>query len=370
MVYWLVSLPLMDRGDKERTWSTLQQKTTFDNDWASNFKFDMPELRVGTLDSLMSLSDDLVKTSVQVEGIVGKVRRTIVDVCSNPVAASAIDGVPIDAYLTGFKWDEAKYPSRRSLKETVCKIQEEIAKLDDDLKVRVSEYTALKTAVQGAQRKMQGNLLVRDLSTLVKPTHIVETENLTTLMIAVAKYSHNSWLAEYETLTKFVVPRSSKVVVQDNDYVLCTVTLFRRIVDDFKQQCRSKGYNVRDFTFSPDAAQQTATETQAVQAQATSKLEALNEWCQTAFGDAFSSWIHLCAIRLFTESILRYGLPPKFLPVIMKPQSRSEVKLRASLSSNFGGACKTYWKQDAKEEFSIGYDGEYQPYVSFSINLE
>jgi hypothetical protein len=27
----------------------------------------------------------------------------------------------------------------------------------------------------------------------------------------------------------------------------------------------------------------------------------------------FSAWMHLCAIRIFIESILRYGLPPAFL---------------------------------------------------------
>ena len=134
MVYWLVSLPLLD-NQKERTWSTLQQKTTYDNDWSVNFKFDLPELRVGTLDSLMQLSDDLVKTSVSLDGIVGKIRRTIVDVCGCPAGAMQIDNTPVDSYLTSFQWDEAKYPSRRSLSETVTKIQEEMLKLDDDLKV-------------------------------------------------------------------------------------------------------------------------------------------------------------------------------------------------------------------------------------------
>lgn len=27
----------------------------------------------------------------------------------------------------------------------------------------------------------------------------------------------------------------------------------------------------------------------------------------------FSSWMHFCAVRIFAESILRYGLPPSFL---------------------------------------------------------
>lgn len=128
-----MSLPLLE--SKERTWDMLQQKTTYDNNWAVNFKFDIPELRVGTLDSLMQLSDDLVKTNISLEAVVGKIRRTIVDVCGSPAAACAIDGIPVDSYLTGFQWDEAKYPSRRSLQETVVKIQEDMVKLDDDLKV-------------------------------------------------------------------------------------------------------------------------------------------------------------------------------------------------------------------------------------------
>jgi V-type H+-transporting ATPase subunit C len=53
---------------------------------------------------------------------------------------------------------------------------------------------------------------------------------------------------------------------------------------------------------------------------------------------AFSAWIHICAIRLFVESILRYGLPPQFLPVLMKPHQKSTAKLRKLLASVFGSA--------------------------------
>mmetsp|Transcript_29338 Transcript_29338/g.82737 ORF Transcript_29338/g.82737 Transcript_29338/m.82737 type:complete len:370 (+) Transcript_29338:293-1402(+) len=369
MSYWLVSLPLMD-GQKDRTWNTLQQKTTYDNDWSVNFKFDLPELRVGTLDSLMQLSDDLVKTSISLDGIVGKIRRTIVDVCGSPAGAMQIDNTPVESYLTSFQWDEAKYPSRRSLTETVSKIQEEMMKLDDELKIRVSEYNTIKSSLQSAQRKNQGNLLVRDLNALVKAEHVVESENLTTLVVVFAKYSHNDWLANYETLTNFVVPRSSTVIQSDNDYIMCTVTLFRRIVDDFKQECRSRGFTVREFTFSEEAQETQVSEFNNMKQEASMKMESLSEWCQTAFGDAFSAWIHVCGVRLFTESILRYGLPPKFLPVLMKPAARREKQLRSSLSNVFGGQGSKYWKVEGKEDVNIGYDGEFQPYVSFSMCLE
>lgn len=367
MSYWLVSLPLLET--KERTWNTLQQKTTYDNNWSINFKFDIPELRVGTLDSLMTLSDDLVKTNISLESVVGKIRRTIVDVCGSPASACAIDGVPVESYLTSFQWDEAKYPSRRSLQETVTKIQEDMVKLDDDLKVRVSEYNTVKTALQNVQRKTQGNLLVRDLNTIVKPEDIVDSENLETLMVVVPKYGHAEWLKCYESLTDFIVPRSSKVLMQDHDYMLCTVTMFRRIVDDFKQECRGKGFTVRDFSFSEEAMESQQAEFTELKSTAAAKIESLNDWCQSAFSEAFSSWIHICAVRLFTESILRYGLPPKFLAAVLKP-GKAENKLRSALGTIFSSGGAKYWKSEGKEDVTIGYDGEYQPYVSFSISLD
>lgn len=57
-MYWLVSLPHGGRPDQ--AWTTLQESTTYANDYSSNFKFALPEsFRVGTLDSLLALSDDL-----------------------------------------------------------------------------------------------------------------------------------------------------------------------------------------------------------------------------------------------------------------------------------------------------------------------
>jgi hypothetical protein len=47
----------------------------------------------------------------------------------------------------------------------------------------------------------------------------------------------------------------------------------------------------------------------------------------------FSSWMHICAIRIFTESILRYGLPPQFLAAVLAPSAKNEKKVRTTLES-------------------------------------
>lgn len=51
------------------------------------------------------------------------------------------------------------------------------------------------------------------------------------------------------------VPRSSKVVAEDNDNALFTVTLFRRVADTFKTAARTRGFQV----VHPPAAAATAT---------------------------------------------------------------------------------------------------------------
>ena len=49
----------------------------------------------------------------------------------------------------------------------------------------------------------------------------------------------------YETLADFVVPRSSAVVAEDNDYCVFSVVLFRRVMDSFKTAARSRGFQAR-----------------------------------------------------------------------------------------------------------------------------
>ncbi len=52
MPYWLVGLPPGKSKRKEAAWELLQEHT---NNLSHNSKMEVPELRVGTLDTLMTL---------------------------------------------------------------------------------------------------------------------------------------------------------------------------------------------------------------------------------------------------------------------------------------------------------------------------
>ena len=79
------------------------------------------------------------KVNSAVEGTVNKVRRQLVELQSTAAPEDRADvwveGQTPEGYLQRFAWNEAKYPSRRPLKEIVASIMETVQKLDDDLKV-------------------------------------------------------------------------------------------------------------------------------------------------------------------------------------------------------------------------------------------
>lgn len=162
--YWLVSLPFA-RGGRNQTWELLQEKTSYGQQLSSNAKLEVPELRVGTLDTLLQHSDDLSKTSLGTEAIVGKLRRTIHDVGGpQAVAALKVENLPVESYLTRFKWDEPKFPLRRPIKETIEKISEIMGHIEDDLKVGGAGWVRRGEVTQGgltfAADCLMGPLLV------------------------------------------------------------------------------------------------------------------------------------------------------------------------------------------------------------------
>jgi V-type H+-transporting ATPase subunit C len=61
------------------------------------------------------------------------------------------------------------------------------------------------------------------------------------------RYLYKDWYANYESLTNFILPRSSKLLKEDTEYGLFTVTLFKRVVEDFKNVAREKRFTVREF---------------------------------------------------------------------------------------------------------------------------
>lgn len=62
----------------------------------------------------------------------------------------------------------------------------------------------------------------------------------------------SDWNSGYEKLTDMIVPRSTSLITQDQDYALFNVTLFKKVVDEFKLHAREKKFVVREFTYNEE----------------------------------------------------------------------------------------------------------------------
>lgn len=102
------------------------------------------------------------------------------------------------------------------MRETADKLAEGVARLEEELKVKTSEYNGLKTQLGALTRKTGGTLATRDLGDIsafaAQKQLVVESEHMTSLFAVVPSHSAAEWRASYEKLAKFVVPRSSKLV--------------------------------------------------------------------------------------------------------------------------------------------------------------
>ena len=185
------------------------------------------------------------------------------------------------------------------------------------LNVLLSPFSFLSHSFHLPFSPSRTNLITKPLYDIIKETDFIESEYLTTLLVVVPKYSFKEWEECYNTLTEFVLPNSSKKLAEDNEFGLFTVTLFKKLVDDYKNACRERRFIIRDYSLEQLKKDKSTDRTSKEKEKEEQKARLLR-WCQANFGEAFGAWIHIKVMRVFVESVLRYGLPPDFKYLAIK----------------------------------------------------
>lgn len=371
--FWLISAP----GDKtcQQTWDKMNIATAESSNLSTNNKFNIPELKVGTLDVLVGLSDELAKLDSFVESVVKKVAQYMTDVLEDSrdkVQENLLaNGVDLVTYITRFQWDMAKYPIKQSLKSISEIMSKQVTQIDNDLKARASAYNSLKGSLQSLERKNVGSLLTRSLADIVKKEDFVlDSEYLVTLLVIVPKTNYPEWQKTYETLSEMVVPRSTKLIFEDQESGLFSVTLFTKAIDDFKQQARENKFMVRDFLYNEEEMKADKEEMTRLSTDKKKQFGPLVRWLKVNFSETFIAWIHIKALRVFTESVLRYGLPVNFQAMLLQPNKKNLKKLREVLKDLY----KHLDSSAAVIDGSVDIPGlnlsqqEYYPYVYYKID--
>lgn len=329
-------------------------------------QLDIPSFKTGTLDLLVALSEDLPKQDAFFTTTVAKTVDTLRSLLNNDPAKLAqhilVNEKTVDDYLfKGWKWNEGRYGVQKSLREIADTFNKEMISIDNAMKAKLNNYNLVKGSLTQMQRKKQGNLSVRSLADVVSKDDLIQnSEYMETLFVAVPRTLTKEWNSKYERLTTMVVPRSSTKIASDEEYILFGVVIFRRVHDEFVQACRENKFLVRDFVFSED---ELAKQREDLETANTTEKELWTELLRvsrTNFSESFQILVHLKIIRLFVESVLRYGLPANYMGLAVKPDARSAKKTFSVLQSHFTYLSPRSNRAKGKKNEGDEFIGEYQ----------
>jgi V-type H+-transporting ATPase subunit C len=296
--------------------------------------------------------------------------------------------------VENFNWNAKKYLLSSTCREIANNICQEIEHVEEGFRDRMTAFSEANSKMNTAERSVKSNLMMRDLSDIVKESHLPAqgSELFTTVIAVVPTFAIRDWERDYPTgfgcqlvynpdnkeepykvkptqkkveklgvkataadehhddaeftaaltgpngyLLNAIIPDSSVMIHSDTEFALFTVTLFRCCVKDFSNRAREARYTIREFAPPAPGARAGQALVDNLKTERDEKKQELITFCKECFKDCFIAWIHLKALRTFVQSILRYGLPPNFQAILIAPHAAGDnLKLRSALQELFG----------------------------------
>ncbi|KAJ4296799.1 Vacuolar ATP synthase subunit C [Kalmusia sp. IMI 367209] len=386
--YLLVSLPTSISPSNHSEEALEALRSTIGGDNGSTYPFAIPNFKIGTLDALVQQADDLAKLESSCEQVVAKVGdslRGILDGDEDRVQQhKTINDKPVDQYLRSFQWNKIKYRADKPIVDLIDSLQKEIAGIDNDVKAKFSQYNQTKTSLAAAERKRTGNLSTKSLTTVVNPRLIIQdSEYLDTHLIAVPNMVTKDFYKSYETLTEKVVPRSAVEVAKDDEFTLFAVVTFKKNSAEFVHKCREKRWTPRDYKYKEGGKEEEAKEASQLEQDAKKLWGEALRLGRTGYSESAMIWIHVLALRVFVETVLRYGLPLDFVCGLVQTNAKLAKKAKTNLDANYSYLGGNAFNRDNKgrvtkddagltnEMQAQGHmgDQEYSPYVYYEFEI-
>ena len=221
--------------------------------------------------------------------------------------------------------------------------------------------------------------------------------------MAVPLSNTKDFFKSYEKLCDWVVPRSAYFITKDSEYELYAVTTFKKSGQEFVHKARERKWVPRDYKFEENGSQKEKKELEKVQADEKRQWGETLRLGRTGWSDGVMCLIHVVILRVFVETVLRYGLPLDFVAALVKvshPEyathnttltyhtqttGKQEKRVRQGLDKEYSylagnaiGKDKKGrpMKDDANVDAGLqaagqGGDGaEYSPYVCYGLEVD
>ncbi|KAL2808771.1 hypothetical protein BJX63DRAFT_18902 [Aspergillus granulosus] len=383
--YLLISLPTSITPSHHHDDALDAITATVSPDNGTVAPFPIPEFKIGTLDALVQQADELTKLEAACQGVVSKVGDALRNILEGDEGQiekmKTVNDKPVDQYLRTFSWNKVKYRADKSLAELIDLLQKEAASIDNDVRSKYSQYNQVKNTLATLQRKQTGNLSTKSLAAVVDPRILVQnSEYIETHLVAVPGQQVKDFLKTYETVAPMVVPRSATLVASDDEITLYAVTTFRKHSTEFVHKCREQKWIPRDFKYVEGGKEEERREVERVGGDERKLWGETLRLGRTAWSEAVMVWVHVLVLRVFVETVLRYGLPLDFVCTLIRtPGTKQADKAKRNLDEKYSYLAGNAFgrdkkgrvkKEDPNELHAVeGAGAEYTAYVSYDFEF-
>jgi len=414
--YWMISIP--NQGNPTKTTQTL--KSNVEGRGGEHYalqKLPLQRLKVGTLDKLIALSDDLGRVDASSKNVVSKLHRTYAELEDSTGQLLSVYNKSIRGYITNFLWDEGHFNPRAQLRDLVQVIHSNMVKTAEHLRKWSAALSEIENKLAAIERKKTGSLMNRSLGEYISAEDWYHGEYLTSALVVVPTPKMDQFMAHYEFFEdtpahkayyemlnkraeheeaveheagdgsaeekealkgqkakakaqdlacRVVVPDSAKRLTADKEFTLVRVLLLQRGYPWFKYVAMKNGYAVRDFDIAELEDCDDEKELRELQKKQASQKKKLKLFCKNTFSETFANWMHLKLIRCFVESVLRFGLPVDFTISVVKPVKGKEQQMLKVLEQKYAFLLDKILQDKGKgSNDDIDYSGQLQSFFPF-----
>ena len=130
--------------------------------------------------------------------------------------------------------------------------------------------------------------------------------------------ARKDFLRTYETIAEMVVPRSALQIAQDDEFTLFAVTTFKKTSADFLHKCREQKWTPRQYKHVEGGREEEQRELERMIKEEKKVWGEALHMGRSGWSESVMVWAHVLTLRVFVETVLRYGLPLEFVCALIK----------------------------------------------------
>lgn len=107
-------------------------------------------------------------------------------------------------------------------------------------------------------------------------------------------------------------------VTHDEELTLYAVTTFKKTAAEFVHKCREAKWTPREYKYVEGGREEEKREMERVEREERKLWGEILRLARTGYSESMMIWIHVLCLRVFVETVLRYGLPLEFVSALIK----------------------------------------------------